>query len=209
MGQRHFVGFDISDAFPSITFEMIAAALERLHIREAVLDVLAWLVTYDYNDQRRLPQGSSCSPNWLNLVYRPMCDEIQEICQRHGIIWNVYGDDFNFGSQNISLEAKAELLAVPAKYGLQIKERKTRDNLGKTIPHILGLTIVDGKIHIKRQTKDRIRRILYAARVYGAYSDEKVAGLIGYVRHIYGEEANWPGSILKLYQQYKAERRSQ
>jgi len=208
LGNNHFLGLDIADAFPSITMEMVTAALERLHVSEVISDVLAWLVTYEYAGQRRLPQGSSCSPIILNLVYKPMCNEIGEICQRHGITWNVYGDDFNFGKRiNIMRTSKEELLSIPPKHGLSIKEKKTRDNLGKTIPHILGLTIVDGKIHIKRQTKNRIRRMLYAATVHGAYSDEKVSGLIGYVRHIYGEKTNWPGSILKLYQQYQTERR--
>lgn len=205
-GSRHFVGFDISDAFPSITVDMIKEALRKRGVNELTVDVLAHLVTYDYESQRRLPQGSSCSPLILNLVYRPMCDEIQEICRQHGIDWNVYADDFNVAGQNISSVLKAELLAIPVKYGFQIKERKTRDNSGKTIPHVLGLTIVDGKIHINRQTKNRIRRIIYAAKTHGAYSDEKVAGVIGYIRHIYGEEINWPGNILTVYQRYQARR---
>ncbi len=203
LGNKHFVGFDIADAFPSITAEMVRTYLRKLSVSDVVADVLAWLVTYDYESQRRLPQGSSCSPIILNLVYRPMCDELQEICRQHGIIWNVYADDFNFTGQDISLDLKAELLAVPVKYGFQLKDRKTRDNAGKTVPHILGLTIVDEKIHINCQTKNRIRRIIYAAGKFGAYSVEQVAGRIGYVRHIYGEKLNWPGSILKIWQQYQ------
>jgi hypothetical protein len=203
LGNKHFIGFDIADAFPSILAEMIATALERLHVSEVILDILAWVVTYKYNNERRLPQGSSCSPVILNLIYRPMCDEIEEICQRNGISWNVYADDFNFAGQNIPLEVKNELLAIPAKYGFSVKERKTRDNLGKTIPHILGLTIVDGKIHINAQTKNRIRRILYAARVHNAYSSEQVSGVVGYLRHIYGEENNWPGNLLNAYRRWQ------
>jgi len=205
LGNNHFIGFDIADAFPSITMEMVVTALERLHVSEVILDILAWLVTYEYDGQRRLPQGSSCSPVILNLVYKPMCDDIQEICQRNGTNWNVYADDFNIAGLNIPFDLKTELLSVHSKYLFLIKDKKTRDNFGKTIPHILGLTIVDGKIHINRQTKNRIRRILYAARVHGAYSDEKVTGIIGYVRHVYGDESDWPGSILKLYQYYQTE----
>jgi hypothetical protein len=211
MDARHFFGIDIADAFPSITLSMVTTALERLHVPEAIVDVLAWLVTYDYNGQRRLPQGSSCSPLLLNLVYRPMCDEIDETCRHYGVDWNVYGDDFNVASQTIPPDLKNEILSIPAKYGLSINEKKTRDNVqasgGITIPHILGLTIVDGKVHIKRRTKEKIRRIIYAAMVHDAYSDEQVAGMIGYVRHIYGEKNNWPGNILRIYKQYQKERR--
>jgi len=138
-----------------------------------------------------------------------MCDEIEEICRRHKISWNVYADDFNLSSREISQDLKIELLAVPARHGFKVKERKTRDNLGRTIPHVLGLTIVDGKIHINRQTKNYIRRIIYAALTQNAYSAERVAGVIGYVCHIYGDEENWPGSILRVWRQYQSERRAE
>jgi hypothetical protein len=208
---KHFVGFDIADAFPSITFDMVRAMLEELPIpvKEALVDVLAWLTTYDYDGARRLPQGSSCSPIILNLVYKEMCDRMQEVCQKHEVVWNVYADDFNVASRMIFPQAKAELLAIPAKYGFSIKEKKTRDNFGRTIPHLLGLTVVDGKIHIGRQAKNKIRRIIYAASTAGAYSSEQVSGIVGYVRHIYGEEENWPGSILNVYRQYQQAERGQ
>lgn len=208
LGNRRFFGFDVAAAFPSITLEMVTAALERLKVNEVILDILAWLVTYDYDGQRRLPQGSACSPILLNLVYHPMCEEIEALCRRYynRVDWNVYADDFNVAGKTIPAELKAEMLEIPAKYGFQIKKEKTRDNAGRTIPHLLGLTIVDGKIHINRQTKNRIRRIIYAAATQGAYSNEKVAATVGYVRHIYGEEANWPGSIRTVYRRYQARR---
>jgi hypothetical protein len=208
LGNRHFIGFDIADAFPSITVDMVTAAFKRINVKESFRDVLAWLVTYEYDGQRRLPQGSACSPVILNLVYKPMCDEIQEICRQHEINWNVYADDFNLASRYISPELKEELLSIPAKHGFLVKERKTRDNSRKTIPHVLGLTVVYGVIHINRKTKNKIRRIIYAAMTKDAYTSEQVAGLIGHVRHIYGEEENWPGSILNVYRQYQREEES-
>lgn len=206
LGNKHFFGFDISDAFPSITAEMIKVSLRRLKVDEAIIEILTWLVTYYYQHERRLPQGASSSPIILNLVYRPLCDEVAAVCQKYNIEWNVYVDDFNFAAQkNIPPEAKAELLAVPAKYGFSLKAEKTRDNYGKTIPHILGLTIVDNKIHIKRRLKNKFRRIMYAARM-GVYSSEQVLGIRAYIRDIYGDQENWPGWLLKPYDRYQAER---
>jgi len=204
-GNKHFVGFDVVNAFPSITIQMVKASLKKLDINEAVSDVLATLVTYYYQRARRLPQGASCSPVFLNLVYKPMCDEMEAICQKMDVKWNVYVDDFNFAASEISPELKKELLAVPTKYGFQVKQEKTRDNLGKTVPHLLGLTLVDNKIHIKRRLKKKFRRIMYAARK-GIYSPEQVLGVGEYLKHIYGEHDNWPGWLLKPYDQYQAER---
>lgn len=205
LGKRHYFAFDISSAFPSIKIEMVEEALRKLGIDEVVVKVLAWLVTYHYQYQRRLPQGASSSPALLNLVYKPMCEEIDEICRKHKISWIVYADDFNFAAEEISPETKEELLAVPAKYGFEIKEKKTRDNSGRTIPHLLGLTIVNGQIHLRRGRKKEFRRIIYAALVYQAYSSEKVKGIIEAIRFVYGEENNWPGWLLRIWQDYQAE----
>ncbi len=200
LGQKHFFSFDVADAFPSITIEMVEVALRRLKTTEAVTKTLAWLVTYYFQNQRRLPQGSSCSPAILNLVYKPMCEEIDRICKEHSLEWVVYADDFNFAGESISQEVKNELLAVPARYGFKIKNEKIRDNLGKTIPHILGLAIRDGKIHIRRRLKNKFRRIIYAAGTKGAYSENCVRGVIQNIGYIYGD--NWPGWLLKVYLDY-------
>lgn len=194
----HHVALDIADAFPSITDVMVEATLKKLGVEDPIAEVLAWFVTYRYQGKRRLPQGASSSPNILNLIYKPMCDEMERICQSNGIDWSVYVDDFNFSSMNISLEIKEELLAVPEKFGFAIKPKKTKDNLGKTIPHLLGLAVVDGKLHISRQQKKKFRRIFYAAMKYGKYSPEVVHGIMRYIGHIYGEKNNWPGWLTKI-----------
>lgn len=199
---KHFLRFDISDAFPSITLEMVEAALKRIGVNEGIIEILAQMVTY----QKKLPQGSSCSPAILNRVYVPMCEEIDAICRENGISWIVYADDFNFAGLDIAQEVKNQLLAVPLKYGFQIKPEKTKDNLGKTVPHILGLTIVDGRTHIKRRQKKKFRRIIFEARKYKDHSSERIKGIIGEIRQIYGEEKNWPGWLQKPRKEYQAEK---
>ncbi len=191
-GGYHF-GFDIADAFPSVTDEMIRETLERLGIDETIAEFLAWFLTYEYHGKRRLPQGASASPVVINLVYFPMCEVLDEICESSGIKWSVYADDFNFAAEHISDEVKERLILIPADFGFSIKPSKNKDNLGKTVPHMLGLTVVGGKLHIKRKLKNKFRRVLYAHKKYGAYSDEVVRGIHNYVGCIYGEKKNWPG----------------
>jgi len=201
VGNRHYFGFDIANAFPSITLKMIEDTLQRLNVNESIIFPLAWFVTY-YENQRILPQGSSCSPILLNLVYKPMCEEIQQICKKRRIKWAVYADDFTFGAKKISEKSKNELLEVPAKFGFKIKNKKIKDNRGQTIPRVLGLTIVEDKIHIKRGAKNKFRRIFYAAMMFNAYSSKQVQGTANAIKDIYGEEKNWPGWLLKPYLQY-------
>lgn len=204
LGQKHFFSFDIADAFPSITQAMVETALDRMGVVEVLIRPLAWLATHFYELKSRLPQGSSCSPVLLNIVYSPMCREIDLVCKRHSIKWIVYADDFNFAADEISWEAKRDLLAIPAKYGFQVKPQKTRDNLGKTIPHLLGLTIVGGNIHLRRRTKKKFRRILWmAAKGKGAYSPRCAIGIARHIDYIYGEQANWPGWLEKAWIEYR------
>ena len=204
LGNQYFFSFDIASAFPSITEEMIRKTLQRLRIEKYLIDPLVWMVTHYYNQARRLPQGSSCSPVLMNLVYRPMCDEIDQVCKTAGLSWFVYADDFHFAGNNISPEIKASLLTIPPRYGFSIKKEKSRDNSGKTIPHLLGLTIVDKKIHLKRKTKKKFRYLLYCAcRDEASVSPEKIKGVIGSIRQVYGPEKNWPGWLLKDWLKYK------
>lgn len=138
LGNAHFISFDIADAFPSITAKMVENSLKKLKLQEELIQPLTHLVTCDYDQERRLPQGSSCSPAILNLVYKPMCQEIDRVCGTHNISWFVYADDFNFAALVIPPQAKNELLAIPPKYGFSTKASKTKDNLGKTIPPYAG-----------------------------------------------------------------------
>lgn len=206
LSNKHFFRFDIEDAFPSVTSEMVAAVFRSFFIHQRLAEVLAEIITYEYDGRRRLPQGSSCSPIILNLVYKKMCEEIEEICLEHDLNWVVYVDDFHFAGINISEQVKQELLAVPPKYGFSINSKKTRDNLGKTIPHIIGLTLVDGKIHIKRKAKKEFRRIMYAMK-FGKYSQEKMNGIAGgAIKQIYGQEEFWPGWLRGPYLKYLEEK---
>lgn len=200
---RHFISLDIVNAFSSITDKMIKDVFVGLGVNELVAEALAWLVTYqNKNRQRCLPQGSSCSPIILNLVFKPMCEEFDRVCRVQGIIdWAVYVDDFTFAAPGISEKTKKELLIIPEKFGFKVKDGKIKDNQGKTIPHMLGLTIVDDKIHIRRERKKEYRRIFHEAS-QGKHSPQRVAGIANAVRCIYGEEKNWPGWLRKPYVEY-------
>ncbi|MDP3935137.1 MAG: hypothetical protein Q8Q46_02905, partial [Candidatus Giovannonibacteria bacterium] len=103
----------------------------------------------------------------------------------------------------ITSEVKEKLLTIPAKHGFSIKEKKTKDNLGKTIPHMLGMTIVNEEIHIRRRNKKVYRRIFYMAWKYGAYSPEKVRGMVAAIKQTYGNEENWPNWLREYWNLYQ------
>ncbi len=199
IGNKHFFSFDITDAFPSITDVMIEKILFDLEVPEYLVKPLANLVTYQYQGLRRLPQGAASSPPVLNMVYKPMCEEIEAFCQKQKINWCVYADDFTFASEVITAKEQQLLLAIPEKYGFVIKPEKTKDNFGNTIPRMLGLSIVDDRIHLKRYTKLKFSRMLFAAWKHDAYNDRQVDGIAAVIKQTYGEVQNWPGSLRKYW----------
>lgn len=199
IGSKHFFSFDISDAFPSITNEIVEKNLLELKVPEELVKPLARLVTHQYKDSYRLPQGASSSPAILNMVYKPMCQEIETVCREFEINWCVYADDFTFAGEIITPKMVEILIAIPKKYGFKIKKSKTKDNLGKTIPHMLGLTIVDDQIQLKRKTKKEFRRRLYLAWKYDAFNEWQIDGVVAVIKQTYGEIENWPGSLRKYW----------
>ncbi len=204
LDNKYFFGFDISNAFPSISAEMVKNALQSLNLNEPVAEILSWLVTCYYDYERRLPQGSSCSPALLNLIYLPMHREIDFLCKKHKISWICYADDFNFASKTeIPKKTKEELMKIPLKYGFALSREKIRDNKGRTIPHLLGLTIVDNKIQIRRERKKEYRRFFYLAGKCGKYSPGEVEGIAEAIRCIYGEIDDWPSCLRKPYQSWR------
>jgi hypothetical protein len=196
VGNEHFFSFDISDAFPSITSEIAEKTLLDLKVPEELVKPLARLVTHQYQGYYRLPQGASSSPAILNMVYKPMCEEIEAVCQKFGIKWCVYVDDFTFAGEVITSEMREALIAIPRKYGFRIKKSKTKDNLGKTIPHMLGLTIVDDQIQLRRRTKREFRRRFYLAWKYDTFNEWEIAGIVAVIKQTYGKDIeNWPNSL--------------
>jgi hypothetical protein len=201
LNSKHFLSFDIAGAFPSVTTKMVEKTLLDLGVERDVAEALAWITT---SHKGCLPQGASSSPPLLNLAFRRMCEEMEKVCQENGISWIIYVDDFNLAAPDISPELKEKLLRIPEKFGFQIKPEKTKDNLGKTIPHLLGLTIVDEKIHIKRKSKKRYRREFFHAIKSDDYSSHKARGIANAIRCIYGPEENWPGWLRKPWEIYQA-----
>lgn len=201
---KHFLTLDIANAFPSVTTQMVKQALISLGVSETLAESLSWLTTFS---QGCLPQGSSSSPLLLNLVFLPMCGEIDEFCEANNLRWAVYVDDFTFAGKDISEEMKQEILRIPEKFGFRFKKEKTKDNRGKTIPHMLGLTIVDGKVHIRRGRKKEYRRIFHEALRNKDFNPKKAAGLANYIRCIYGPEEHWPGWLRRPWEEYQITRR--
>lgn len=87
-------GFDIADAFPSVSHRWILRVLREgfPQLGSGSLGMLLNLVMF----RPRLDQGYPTSPTLFNLALRPLDRELREYCEPRGIIYTRYADDFTF-----------------------------------------------------------------------------------------------------------------
>jgi hypothetical protein len=89
-------GFDIADAFPSVSHRWILRVLRRGFptLSRASVGMLLNLVTY----RPHLDQGYPTSPTLFNLALRPLDEQLRSYCAEHKIVYTRYADDFTFSS---------------------------------------------------------------------------------------------------------------
>jgi len=174
--------FDLKDAFPTVTEEMVKDTLIReMRMHEKLATLLAKLVTY----KGKLPQGSPCSPCIFNLVCKPMDGTIcRYLSKSNGYHFKVtrYADNFTVSTPRkfIPKIVKENLLEIVERHGFN--SHKIRYAEGKAVPRITGLIIVNGKIRIKRDLIERFRGMIHNRLL----TFSQVRGIISYTRMTMG-----------------------
>ena len=182
LSARAVFSFDLKDAFPTVTKEIVKDTLMReMKLTEKLAIPLAKLVTY----KGELPQGSSCSPHIFNLVCKPMDGTIcRYLSKSNGYHFKVtrYADNFTVSTPRkfIPKIVKENLLEIVARHGFN--GHKIRYAEGKAVPRITGLIIVNGKIRIKRDLIERFRAMIHNRTL----TPSQVRGIVSYVRMVMG-----------------------
>lgn len=150
---------DIVDFFPSIKKDKI---LERLKLVLNDSD-LAYFVSEICTYQNYLPQGGVTSPILSNIVFKPIDDEIKNLCDESGIVYSRYADDLCFSSNYSKelLEIKEKISIILRDQGFELNEDKTRLMTGKYKKIVTGLYLNSGNITVGRFRKRYVRSALY------------------------------------------------
>ncbi len=182
LSARAVFSFDLRNAFPTVTKEIVKDTLMReMKLTEKLAIPLAKLVTY----KEKLPQGSPCSPYIFNLVCKPMDRTIcRYLSKSKGYHFKVtrYADNFTVSTPRkfIPEIVKENLLEIVERHGFN--GHKIRYAEGKAVPRITGLTIVNGKIRIRRDLIERFRGMIHNRTLTPSH----VQGIISYVRMTMG-----------------------
>lgn len=164
--RNHFLRMDISDFFGSITENMVRDSIgyyvdENLedYQRNAILDVICDIVTYN----NYLPQGAPCSPVVSNIVFRPVDIRIEKYCEKLGVHYSRYADDFLF-SEDIGQRSKLNRNFVRTIERI-LHENGYRVNYDKlrTANTSLSLNgfVVDSEVHLSRKKRKKMKAVLY------------------------------------------------
>jgi len=127
---------------------------------------------YDSHRLGYLPQGSPTSGAIANLVARPLDMRLKATADLGGFTYTRYADDLFFSSYRIpSREEVAPLLRKIADdtrlSGFEINVRKTRVSGPGAALTVLGLHVDGQSLRLRRTTKERIDRHLWAIGQFG------------------------------------------
>ena len=120
---KHILNVDISQFFPSITEEMVAAVFRGLGYSDAGANLLAGLTTLN----GVTPTGAPTSPLLGNLILREFDGEMAKVSTATKIKYTRYADDLTFSSQE---RIDGDFLKVVSEHversGFVLNNRKTR-----------------------------------------------------------------------------------
>ena len=209
---NYLLKMDLENFFNSITpvilwnqweshFGWVFESVEKVLIEQT----LFWSTSKKLNRGKLvLSVGAPSSPALSNLCMYSFDDELQEICQVHGVSYTRYADDLTFSTQERGKLAKfpgyvENLLNNHFSKKILINNRKTVFSSKAHNRHVTGITLAnDGIISLGRKRKRYIKHLIHQF-IIGNLDDEErmhLQGLLAFSSHIE------PDFIIALQKKY-------
>lgn len=153
------VNFDLKNFFLNISKERIKMILEsKFNLYGNEVEKIAELLTYN----NYLPQGSPSSPILSNYVCEELDKELNEFCQKNGIIYTRYADDltFSFDDKRLNDIKINSIREIIIKHDFLINERKFKCFYKNKRQIVTGLT-VNEKVNVSKKFYKLLRAIIY------------------------------------------------
>ncbi|CCN50236.1 Reverse transcriptase RT-Ne144 [Vibrio nigripulchritudo MADA3029] len=175
VGKAVVINMDLKDFFPSISYKRVKGLFraqgysEELatvfgllttepEVQELEMDGKTWFVA---QGERRLPQGSPCSPAITNALCRRLDARLQGMADKLGFTYSRYADDLTFSTndpdkvQSLLWRAKQ----IVADEGFTLHPEKTRVMRRHQKQEVTGV-VVNDKLSVDRKTLKRFRAVL-------------------------------------------------
>lgn len=164
-GAKVLVHFDIKDFFPSITQEMVVAALLRAGLPYDQASHIAYICTLE----GRLPQGAPTSPYLANIVAYRMDVRLAALAEQWAeATYTRYADDLTFGfawdvDRDTIYRLRKTVERILKEEGFRLHRGKTRvarPHRRRTVTGVV-LTPERSTMNIPREVRLRIRAMLH------------------------------------------------
>ena len=179
------VNLDISDFFPSISFERVFRLFFYYGYTKEVSFVLAKLCTF----RGKLPQGSPASPCISNICCLKLDARLSALATKYKADYSRYADDITFSS-NSDLKTIIRIVApILLEEGFRVNERKTRISYHHQRQEVTGHIVNGENVRVSKEFKRSLLQELYYCKRFGVSDHMRHIGCnkAFYKEHVYGK----------------------
>ena len=164
LNKKIIINADIKNFFESITVKQIINALERLWLKNELIDIIINITTYKW----KLPTWFSTSPIISNLVCYDLDKDLYNFANENNYIYSRYSDDITLSTcKNKNIIKKEEITQILEKHGFKLNEKKFRLQKKGWNLYVTWLTVCDeNKPRIPRHIKRKLRQEAYYINKY-------------------------------------------
>jgi RNA-directed DNA polymerase len=157
------LSLDIENYFPSIRAKRIFELFHSWGFSQEISTALTLICTY----KGSLPTGAPSSPILSNLCSIQLDLDLMKLSELHQLSYTRYADDLTFSSHSFITDSTIiELMNCIKSNGFSINKRKVRC-LGQNRKQKITGIVVNKKISVDRQTKKKLRAIMYDIKING------------------------------------------
>jgi RNA-directed DNA polymerase len=179
--RRYVFNVDLHDFFGSINFGRVRAFFiknKNFSLHPDIATAIAQIACHE----RKLPQGSPCSPVISNLIAHAMDLHIVRLARAEGVTYTRYADDLTFSTNKPDFPVKISikngendwlpggaLSSIVKKSGFEFNEKKTRMQCRDSRQEVTGLT-VNRKINVPATYRNTVRAMTHCLFRTGKFS---------------------------------------
>lgn len=178
--RRYVFNTDIVDFFGSINFGRVRGYFlkdNRFALNDEVATTIAHIACYN----KKLPQGSPCSPVIANLIGHVLDVRLVKLAKKIGCTYSRYADDLTFSTNKRSFPTEvaeqtedhkwsvgAELQHLVNHCGFDLNPSKTRIQYRDSRQEVTGLT-VNRRISVRDEYAHTVRAMVHRLVKTGAF----------------------------------------